>query len=303
MNLIKSFHLFLAVIVSFLFFTQPVHAADGLKIFIAADMEGVVGVVTGDQLGPGGFEYQRFREFMTAEVNACIEAARKAGATQFVVADSHGNGENLLIERLPEDVLVVRSWPRSGGMMGGIDASFDAAILLGHHASTSNIAGVRAHTSSSANVTAMRLNGMNVSEASMNAAIAGTYGVPVIMIAGDDAAVAEAQAQIGDIEGAVVKWSNSFHSAKSLTPAAAYRLIGEKTQKAISRLDEFEPYRLDTPVRLELGLKHYRPVQMLSYLPIIEQVDSHTIAYTGDSLAEVMAVYGFILSYRVDLQP
>ena len=69
------------------------------------------------------------------------------------------------------------------------------------------------------------------------------------------------------------------------------------------RLDEFEPYRLDTPVRLELGLKHYRPVQMLSYLPIIEQVDSHTIAYTGDSLAEVMAVYGFILSYRVDLQP
>ena len=68
----------------------------GKKIFISADMEGVVGAVTGEQLGPSGFEYQRFREFMTAEVNAAIQAARKAGATEILVADSHGNGQNLL---------------------------------------------------------------------------------------------------------------------------------------------------------------------------------------------------------------
>ena len=81
---------------------------DGLKIFISADMEGVVGAVTAEQLRPGGFEYERFRGFMTAEVNAAIDAAREAGATEFVVADSHGNGQNLLIERLPDDVTVVR---------------------------------------------------------------------------------------------------------------------------------------------------------------------------------------------------
>ena len=85
---------------------------DGLKIFISADMEGVVGAVTGEQLGPGGFEYERFRQFMTDEVNAAIDAARAAGATEFVVADAHGNGQNLLIEQLPDDVTVVRSWPR-----------------------------------------------------------------------------------------------------------------------------------------------------------------------------------------------
>jgi D-amino peptidase len=76
----------------------------GKKIFISADLEGVVGVVTGEQLGPSGFEYNRFREFMTAEVNAAIQAAKDAGATEILVADSHGNGQNLLIEKLPKDV-------------------------------------------------------------------------------------------------------------------------------------------------------------------------------------------------------
>ncbi|MDH3440397.1 MAG: M55 family metallopeptidase, partial [Gammaproteobacteria bacterium] len=102
---------------------------DGLKIFISADMEGVVGAVTGEQLSPGGFEYERFRGFMTAEVNAAIDAARAAGATEFVIADAHGNGQNLLIEQLPDDVTIVRSWPRELSMMGGIDDTFDGVIF------------------------------------------------------------------------------------------------------------------------------------------------------------------------------
>ena len=77
---------------------------DGLKVYISADMEGVVGAVTGDQLGPTGFEYQRFRRFLTNEVNAAIAAAREMGATEILVSDSHGNGENLLIEELPQDI-------------------------------------------------------------------------------------------------------------------------------------------------------------------------------------------------------
>ena len=160
--------------------------SDGLKIFISADMEGVVGAVTAEQLRPGGFEYERFRGFMTAEVNAAIDAAREAGATEFVVADSHGNGQNLLIERLPDDVTVVRSSPREFRMMGGIDDTFDGVIFLGYHASTANMDGVRAHTFSSANITGLTLNGIEMSEGSMNAAIAGHFGVPVIMVSGDD---------------------------------------------------------------------------------------------------------------------
>ena len=103
--------------------------AKKLKIYISADMEGVVGVVTGDQLGPTGFEYQRFREFMTQEVNAAIDAAFAGGATEIVVADSHGNGENLLIEKLPKNITLVRSWPRPLGMMQGIDETFRGGDL------------------------------------------------------------------------------------------------------------------------------------------------------------------------------
>jgi len=102
-----------------------------MKIYISADMEGVVGAVTAEQLGPTGFEYQRFREFMTQEVNAAIEAAFEAGATEIVVSDSHGNGQNLLIEKLPKNILLVRAFPRPLMMMQGIDATFAGVIFLG----------------------------------------------------------------------------------------------------------------------------------------------------------------------------
>ena len=283
---------------------SPARAAgDSLKIYISADMEGVGGVVTGEQLGPGGFEYERFREFMTAEVLACIEAARAAGATEILVADSHGNGQNLLLERLPKDVMVIRSWPRPLGMMAGIDETFDGAILLGYHASTANERGVRAHTFSSANVTGFRLNGASMSEGGMSAAIAGHFGVPVIMVSGDHVAVAETQVIVGDVEGAVVKWAMGFESARTLTPEAAQAVIRDRTRAAIERIGEFEPFVLDTPVEMELSLKHYRPIELLDYLPGIDRVNSHTIRFTGDDILAVSNFLTFALSYQVDLQP
>jgi len=276
---------------------------NGLKIYISADMEGVVGVVTGEQLSPGGFEYERFRGFMTAEVNACIDAARAAGATEFVVSDSHGNGQNLLIERLPDDVTVVRSWPRPLEMMDGIDESFDGVIFLGYHASTANTRGVRAHTMSSANITSLRLNGIEMTEGAVNAAIAGHFDVPVIMVSGDDVAVAENQVLIGNIEGAVVKWARGFHSAQTLTPEAGYEVIRTRTMSAIKRIDDFEPYILDTPITLELSLKNYRPVELLGYLPMVERVNSHTIRFVGEDMPEIARFLSFVTSYQVDLQP
>jgi D-amino peptidase len=276
---------------------------DGLKIYISADMEGVVGAVTGEQLGPGGFEYQRFREFMTAEVNAAIDAARAAGATEFVISDSHGNGQNLLIDKLPDDVTVIRSWPRELSMMAGIDESFDGVIFIGYHASTANTRGVRAHTMSSANITSLRLNGMEMTEGSMAAAAAGHFGVPVIMISGDDVAVAENQVLIGDIEGAVVKWAKGFHSAETLTPEAAYEVIRTRTMSAINRIEEFQPYILSTPIELELTLKNYTPVELLGYLPNVERINSHTIRFTGEDIIEVSNFLTFVTSFRVDLQP
>ncbi len=284
--------------------TTAAAAQDGLSIFISADMEGVVGVVTGDQLGPGGFEYGRFREFMTAEVNAAIAAARAAGATRILVADSHGNGENLLIERLPSDIQLVRSWPRPLMMMQGVEQGFDGAIFIGYHASTSNTEGVRAHTMSSANLTAVKINGDLMSEGGINALIAGHFGVPIIMVSGDDAAVAEVQDYVGPIEGAVVKWNYGFHSARTVMPEEAYRLIGESVRAAIARIDEFEPLRLpDGPIEVDISFKNYMPAEILALLPIVERVDSHTVRFMGQDMVEVSKFMHFVTRYTVSATP
>jgi len=274
-----------------------------LKIYISADMEGVVGAVTGEQLSPAGFEYNRFREFMTAEVNAAIEAARSAGAAEIVVSDSHGNGQNLLIERLPKDITLVRASPRPLMMMQGIDETFDGAIFIGYHSGTANSQGVRAHTISSARLADVKLNGASVPEAGINAAIAGHFNVPVIMISGDDAAVSEAQAMIGAIEGAVVKWNYGFHSARTLMPEAAYELIREKVKRAMARIKDFKPYKLKTPVQLDIRFKNYRPSEILSYLSIVERTDSHSIRFSGKDMIEVSKFLSFVTNYEPALEP
>ncbi len=274
-----------------------------LKVYISADMEGVVGVVTGAQLGPGGFEYAQARKYVTQEVLAAIRGARAAGATEILISDSHGNGQNLLLDELPPDVTVVRSWPRPLMMMQGIDETFDAAIFIGYHAGTTNPDGVRAHTMSSGRLADIRLNGQSVPEGGINAAIAGHFGVPVVMVSGDDAAVAEVSHVVGDIEGAVVKWNYSFHSARTLMPEAAYRLIEEKVETALGRLDDFEPVVLETPVTLDVRFKNYRPSQLLAYLPMVERTDAHSIRYVGEDMVAVSKFLVFMMNYEVGLEP
>jgi D-amino peptidase len=274
-----------------------------MKIFISADMEGVVGVVTGEQLGPTGFEYARFRELMTQEVNAAIEGALAGGATQIVVADSHGNGQNLLIEKLQGDVMLVRAWPRPLGMMQGIDETFAGAIFIGYHTGTTNLEGVRAHTISSARLADVRLKGVSVSEAGLNAAIAGHFNVPVIMVSGDDAVVKETTALLGNIEGAVVKWASGFHSAKTMMPGASYALIREKAQRAVRRISEFKPYKLASPIELDVRFKNYRPSEVLSYLSIVQRTDAHSIRFVGKDIVEVSKFLSFINTYELSLEP
>ena len=281
----------------------PAAAQPKLKVYISADMEGVAGVVTGDQLGPQGFEYERFRGFMTNEVLAAIDGARAAGATEILVSDSHGNGENLLIERFPKDVQIVRSWPRPLAMMEGIDASFDAVLFVGYHSSTTNPQGVRAHTMSSATLADVRLNGVSVLEAGLNAAIAGHFHVPVAMISGDDAAVKEAQALLGPIEGAVVKWNAGFHSARTLTPEASCDRIRAAAKAALGRLSAMKVYEVKAPVTLDLRFKNYRPSEVLAYLPIVERTDAHAIRFRGKDMLETIRFLEFVTNYEPGLSP
>jgi D-amino peptidase len=293
----------LARLVGLFLIAAPLDAQRPLKVLISVDMEGITGVVTADQLGPTGFEYARFREFMTSEALAAVEAAKEAGATEIVVVDAHGNGENLLIERFPADVRIVRSWPRPLMMMEGIDSTFAAAVFIGYHASTTNPQGVRAHTISSANLAAVLLNGVEMPEAGINAAIAGYFGVPVVAISGDDAAVAEAQRLIGPMEGAVVKQAVSFHAANTLTPDAGRALVKERVKAGLAKRASLRPYVVRGPVRLDITFKNYTPAEIVTYLPGVQRVNSHTVRFTGRDIIEVSKFLEFLNTYQAGMSP
>jgi D-amino peptidase len=274
-----------------------------LRVYISADMEGIGGVVTDQQLGPTGFEYTKFRELMTEEVLAAIAGAREAGATDILVSDSHGNFQNLLVDRFPKDVSIVRGGPRPLSMMQGIDETFDAVVFIGYHSSTTNPSGVRAHTISSARLADVRINGVSMPEAGLNAALAGQFRVPVVMISGDEAAVAEARKIIGDIEGAVVKESYGFHSAKIMTPEASRERIRETVRRALQNRERFRPLRVQTPVTLEVRFKNYRPAEVASWLPNVERADAHSIRFVGKDMAEVVRFLSFVTNYDPALEP
>lgn len=274
-----------------------------LKVHISVDMEGITGVVTSDQLGPTGFEYAKFREIMTREAVAAVAAAKAAGATEVVVADSHGNGENLLIDQFPPDVRIVRAWPRALGMMAGIDATFDAALFIGYHASTTNPSGVRAHTFSSATLTRVALNNVEVTEGAWNAAIAGHFGVPVLMVSGDDAAVAEVRKVVGDIEGAVVKQTLGFHATLTMTPQAGLDLIAGKVRAAFERRAQIRRYAVKTPVTVDVSFKNYTVAELLAYLPGVERTDAHSIRFVAPDMVKASAFMQFVTHYRPDLAP
>jgi D-amino peptidase len=268
----------------------PAHAQQGtpLKVFISVDMEGITGVVQPAQLGPTGFEYAKAREWMTAEVKAAIEGARAAGATEFVVADSHGNAQNVLIDELPPDVRVVRGFPRPLSMMQGIDDTFAAAVFIGYHGSEFGQDAVRGHTFSSARLLGVKLHGTEVSEGMFNAAIAGHFGVPVVFVSGDRVAVTQLQTVSPGAEGVIVKEGLGYHSAITLTPARARELIRDGVTRAVRNRAAVKPHRVQTPVQLEVGFKLTLDAERISYIPGVTRVDAHTVRTTLPDMTQVV---------------
>jgi len=270
-----------------------------MKVFISADMEGITGVVQPAQLGPAGFEYAAFREVMTGEVIAAIEGARAAGATAFVIADSHGNAQNLILDRLPEDAQVVRGFPRPLEMMQGIDRTFAAAIFIGYHASEWTTDAVRSHTISSARLLGVKLNGAEVSEGILNAAIAGHFGVPVAFASGDRLAVQQIQGTISGAEGVVVKEPIGYHSAQTLMPARTRALIKEGVTRALRRVGGTQPYRVRTPIDLEVGFKLTIDAERAAYIPGLTRADAHTVRGTFPDIIQVVKLLQILTSLEM----
>jgi D-amino peptidase len=269
------------------------------KIFISVDMEGISGVVQPAQLGPDGFEYQRAREWMTGEVNAAIAGIRETGPAEIVVCDSHGNGQSLLIDKVPEDIRVVRGFPRPLEMMQGLDDTFAAAMFIGYHASEWTPGAVRGHTISSARLLGVRLNGAEVSEGIYNAALAGQFGVPVAFVSGDRLAVTQVQQVAASAEGAIVKEPYGYHSANTVTPARGQAMIREGAKRAMGKIGSLQPYRVTTPVALEVGFKLTIDAERAAFVPGLVRSDAHSVKGTFHDMVEVTKLLQVITSLEL----
>ena len=199
-----------------------------MRLFISVDMEGVAGVVSWQQLVREGFEYERAREWLTAEVNAVCEAAFETGVKEIVIADSHYEGLNLLVDRLPEGVEIVRHWPRVLNMMQGIeDGEYAGAILHAHHGGADLVGAGIAHTMTFA-IKQLRINGRSFGETELSAATAGHFGVPVIMVSGDDVYIEHARTTLGDVETVVTRKSYGI-----CANAVGCRIVGRPGRCAV----------------------------------------------------------------------
>src|SRR4051812_14238286 len=176
---------------AFAMFAAPLTAQQpkGLRVFISVDMEGLAGVVSGAEVSATGLDYAHFRAIMAGETNAAIDGAFRAGATDVLVRDGHGDKRNLLPADVDPRARLLRgasSGPKN--MMEGIDSSFDAAVFIGYHAKAGTPGAILEHTSTG-NVVDFTINGVSLPEGGYNALTAGLYGVPVVFAAGDRALV------------------------------------------------------------------------------------------------------------------
>ena len=262
-----------------------------LKVLISVDMEGVAGAVTADQLGPAGFEYGRFREFMTREALAAVTGARAAGATEIIVRDSHGTALNLLPEMLNRNSKLLRDWSEGPMyMMEGIDESFDAAIYVGYHARAGTTNGVLDHTSSG-NVTDVSINGISMPETGYNALMAGYYDVPVVFVAGDKAVCDQAEELLGTVETVAVK-EGIGAAALNLHPEVAREQIRAGVERALRRLDDYEPYKLKAPYTLVLTLKTEQDIYRGAALyPGAQRTGDWELTYVADDVMEIIRAY------------
>jgi D-amino peptidase len=249
-------------------------------------MEGLAGVAHPRQVSFGAevdrVDYDRSRALMAGEANAAIGAAFEAGAREVVVNDSHWQMRNLRAEDLdPRARLLIGDKPLSmtEGVGEGPDGAFDAAAFIGYHAGAGNPDGVIAHTYSSATVMEVRVNGRPHNEAGLNAIRLGHFGIPVVLVAGDDALAAEVELLLPWAERVVVKRGAGYATADSLSPEAAREAIGAGLGSALARVADMQPYRPSLPLRGEVDFRFSTHAAYASALPEIERAGPRTVAF------------------------
>src|SRR3954467_5227900 len=258
-----------------------------MKVFVVSDMEGVAGIVKGQQVTGGHAMYEEGRRLYTGEINAAVRGAKAAGATEIVVMDCHGAGEgwtfnSLIPDELDQDCeyVVQNEWTE---YVDYLEGGVDAALFVGMHAMAGTRDGVLAHTVSGSSWWRLRFNGVEVGETGINAALCGTWGCPVVLVTGDEASCREGRALLGGgLTTVAVKRGLGQTSARMIPPVRARQLIEAGATDALADLKAVPPYDPGRPAEIRVEYKNTEAPDALRYRQGVERVDDRTIVSRAD---------------------
>ena len=256
-----------------------------MKIYILADMEGINGIRKEQQVQSSSSEYEEGRQLMMQDINMAVCGAFDGGATEVVVADTHGGGGQVRVQQM--DPRAIYETPGGGRMMPSLDETFNGVILLGHHARAGTVNGFLDHTMNSGGWFEYRINDQIVGEIGIEAAWAGQYKVPVIMVSGDQVTADEAVSTLGNVECAVVKWGVGRNRAKCLSVETAHKIVRETALRSVSRAKSFQPFLPSLPATIQLIFYRTDMCEEIAFRPGTERIDARTIRRTINCLNDV----------------
>jgi D-amino peptidase len=267
----------------------------GKKVFISVDMEGISGISGADQLSAAGAEYNRSRKLMADDTNAAIRGARAGGATEILVNDSHGTMRNLRLEDLESGVrLISHSFKRSG-MMEGLDESFDAAIFIGYHAQAGSPNGLFAHTGSGV-IADVRVNGRSLGEGGLNTLVAGWYGVPVVLVTGDDVAVKQVGTVATDARTVVAKRAINLRAVDLRPLDEVHRDIEAAAKEGVARAKRIAPKR-EATYKVDVQFHETFIPEVAENLPGMLRPAPDTIAFSADTMPRAYTLIRLLYRY------
>lgn len=258
-----------------------------MNIFIFADIEGISGIYSRDQVLPDGRRFNEGREFLTADINACAEGCKAAGADKVVVRDGHGGGFSVKWEKISSAVDEVICGLGGDDRFEGIK-DFDGVILLGYHAMAGTRGGVLEHSMSSSGIQNYWINGVKSGELAIDAGIVGEKGVPVIMVSGDDKVCAEAKSLIPWAKTAQVKKGLSSFGASLLPPDVAREIVRNTAEDAVKSIKSMKSLVYKTPITLRVENVERVPIPNAHAKPFMKIIDGRTYEITADTVEEAL---------------
>jgi D-amino peptidase len=267
-----------------------------MKLFLSTDFEGTSGIVAWEQIIEGNAEYEQGRRLLTAEVNAVITGALSAGATEFVVNDSHHYMRNLHPQDLAGKATLITGKHKLLYMMEGLDGSFDGVLFVSYHGSIGAERAVLSHTYNPGAIWEVRLNGDVVGESGLNALVAAYYGVPIIFVSGDAVTAQEAQSIAPQAEKVVVKQSLGRFAASNLHPSVACELLQSAAARAVSNIQTMQSPRFDFPVSLEITFLVADMAEMALWIRDVERVSARTVRVVGENLLDLYRTFVTIVT-------